>query len=509
MSDRAFLCQISEGDWEISRYIGVYGNREGSERKGEIQYFDAGSNTVQSIIEDLIGMRKGDVVFFHVLREKQESTIHGVYRVREEPFYNDQRIWKSENFVYPYRFCFEPHPEHSDLCKNDANITVSQFYAAVEAGIIRSILTLEREERGAAHAVKTITREDAQEIIKLLYREFSTQHTKQTIEFKPLKLSGFPLKNYIKRVGEIEFPVKAVVAYKLGRADPNFIQFIPACKNNEYDFLIQTFVGSTARKPVDLLCIGYQKSKKTITIIEAKKDKAEIKDLIQLLHYQEILRIRTTKSDNAHHIFSACLIAQKFATDLVDYCFLRNTIIPWEEVRLLKYTPTSNGTDADFELQTLSKPTYIAFKIYPKIATDISNVWSDPSNFYYTIMRVSKPKITVEISLQEKDVIILQKYFQHDSSKSPIGRVLIYKVHKKCTPKELTKFMEYLYKEVNNAEEKFMAVEPILIAQEYDAITASFIEKYNTYETQALRQPIIAFTTLDLHVSPDQLNTPF
>lgn len=496
MGNRAFLCQISGRDWEISRCIGVYGNREGSERKGKIQYFDAGSNTVQSIIEDLVGMRKGDIVFFHVIREGKESTIHGVYRIREEPFYNAERIWKSENFVYPYRFCFEPHPEHIDLCKYDANITVSQFYAAIEAGIIRSILTLEREERGAAHAVKTITREDAREIIKMLYREFPTRRAEQTIEFKPLKLSGPPLKNYIKRVGEIEFPVKAIVANKLGREDPKFIQFIPACKNAEYDFLIQTFVGSTARKPVDLLCIGYQKSEKTITIIEAKKDKAEIKDLIQLLHYQEVLRIRTYKANDAHYNFSTCLIAQKFSADLVDYCFLRNIVIPWEETCLLRYTPISNGTDADFALQELLKPTYFTTKTFPKIPMDISKVWSDPLNFYYTIRRERIPNTAVEILSQNENTIILQKYFQHDGLKNPIGRVLINRIHKKCTPKELTKFMEYLYKEANNEKEKFMVVEPIMISEDYDALSASFIKKYNEYETRALRQSISAYTTL-------------
>ena len=495
LGNRAFLCQISEEDWEISRCIGVYGNREGTERSGEIKYFEPTSNTVQSIIEDLVGMRKGDIVFFHVIREGNESTIHGVYRVKEEPFYNNKKIWKSKHFIYPYRFCFEPHPEHMELCKHDASITVSQFYAAIETGIIRSILTLEREERGAAHAVKTLTREDAQEIIKLLYREFPRRRLEQRIEFKPLTLKGPHLKNYITRIGEIEFPIKAVIAYKLGQADPNFIQFIPACKSAEYDFLIQTFVGSTARKPVDLLCIGYQNSEKTMTIIEVKTDKAETKDLIQLLRYQEILRIRATKNDSAYHTFSACLVAQRFTTDLIDYCSIRNMMIPWEEIRLLKYIPLSSGADADFKLQVSSKPTYITSRTYPKTPTNISKIWSDPCNFYYTIMQET-PKIATEILSQDKDRIILQKYCMHNSSRSPIGRVLIYKIPKKCTPKEFTEFMKCLYKEANNTKEKFMAIEPILISEDYDTITASFIEKYNTYETQTLRQPITAFITI-------------
>jgi len=38
MEERAFLCQISEKDWKISRVKGVYGNREKSVKKGEVKY---------------------------------------------------------------------------------------------------------------------------------------------------------------------------------------------------------------------------------------------------------------------------------------------------------------------------------------------------------------------------------------------------------------------------------------------------------------------------------------
>jgi hypothetical protein len=351
MGGRAFLCQISEDDWYISRVLGVYGNREGSERKGKVRYFGESSPTVQSTIEDLVGMRKGDLVFFHVLRKDEESSIHGVYRVREEPFFNEQRLWKSEYFIYPYRFCFEPHPEHVNLCRYDASIAVSQFYASVEIGEIRSIVTLEREERGAAHAVKGVAREDAEKIIEALYREFPTRRLQQPVKFEPLKISGPHLRNHIKRIGEIEFALKAVVAYKLGQEDPNFTQFIPACRDRQYDFLIQTFIGQTIRRPVDLVCIGYGNSERALTIIEVKRDIAKIDDLVQLLNYQEIFRIRGDEVSNLN--FSACLLAKRFQPELVNYCHLRNLFIPWEEIVLLSYTPISNGTDAKFTIQTL------------------------------------------------------------------------------------------------------------------------------------------------------------
>jgi hypothetical protein len=490
VSERAFICQISEEDWIVSRSIGVYGNREGSERKGKVKYFSPNSTTVQSIIEDLIGMRKGDLIFFHVIRGGRESSIHGVYRVRGEPFYSSQKLnWKSKFFVYPYRFSFEPHPEHAILCKYDASIPVSQFYAAIEMGTIRSIITLEREERGPAHAVKTITREDAREIIKLLYREFPKRSVQQPINFSPIQISGAPLKNHIKRVGELEFSVKAVIAYKLGQEDPDFIQLIPACRTIKYDFLIQNYIGQTMRRPVDFICIGYGNSVKMISIIEVKKGVAGLDDLFQLLSYQEIFRIRNVGRDESNYNFSPCLLAREFQIELINYCYLRNMFIPWERITLIKYNPVSGGRDATFTVQTLQRPTHLISKPHSlRGKINISEILSNPQEFYYTLKEGLIGKTSVEVLSSEENVILLRKYHQVDGS--TLGYMLIYIVPRKCDVNEYIKFMKCLYERAENTKEKFMAIEPILISRGYDSLVTSFIEQYNDYETQAMRQPI-------------------
>ena len=494
MKERAFICQISEEDWKISRSIGVYGNREGSERGGSVRYFEDDSQTVQSIIEDLIGMRKGDLVFFHVIREEGESSIHGVYRVREEPFYSTQNVgWRSKTFVYPYRFCFEPHPDYEVLCKYDAHIPVSLFYASIEVGTIRSILTLEREEYGPAHAVKTVTREDAKEIIKLLCREFPKRRLEQPITFNPLQITNkTPLRDRIKGVGRLEFSVKAVIAYKLGQGDPNLTQLIPACRTNNYDFLIQSYIGQTIRRPADFICIGYEDSKKIVSITEVKKDRAILDDLVQLLRYQEIFRMRNVGRDLTSYEFSPCLVAQRFQNELVNYCSLRNLFIPWEKIVLIKYEPLLNGTDATFKVQDLSRPVVSTFIYYPltKKEINISKIRSNPQEFYFTLKEGLTGEVDVEISLDEGNVILLEKYYRVDGS--TLGRVLIYICHGKCDVEEFAKFMKRLYEEAEKAKEKFMAIEPVLISNDYNSLVISFINLYNRYEAQALRQPIVA-----------------
>jgi len=497
MPNHAFICQISEEDWLLSREIGFYGNREGSERRGGIRYFDSGSPTVQSIIEDLIGMRKGDLVFFHVIKTAEgESSIHGVYQVRDEPFYNDVRIWKSSShFVFPYRFCFEPHPEHTELCKYDVNILVSEFYAAIENGDIRSISTLEREVRGAAHAVKTISREDAEQIVKLLYRSFHNRRLQRPVNFKPRQFKNVsPLRDHIKRIGEVEFAVKALVAYKLGREDPALIRLIPACRNTEYDFLIQTFIGQTIRKPVDFLIIGYKDSSKKVTTIEAKKDRAEIEHLVQLLRYQEAFKIRNADKGALAYEYSSCLLAKRFEQELIQYVSTRNLYVPWEKIILLEYTPSHNGRDATFNTLTLRRPTVLPSKTFPKTKVDVADSRSDPEGFYSELGKDIPTKINLEFLSSEGNFILLRKYYSPNKVKAILSHVLIDVVDGKCTDKEFVEFMDRLHREVLKFQGNFMAVEPILIAEDYDNLVAFFIDKYNTYETRAGKQPISAYS---------------
>ncbi|MEM3565037.1 MAG: hypothetical protein QXR19_17555, partial [Candidatus Jordarchaeaceae archaeon] len=312
-------------------------------------------------------------------------------------------------------------------------------------------------------------------------------------KFEPLKISGPHLRNYIKRVGEIEFALKAVVAYKLGQEDPDFTHFIPACRYGQYDFLIQTFIGQTIRRPVDLVCIGYGNSERTLTIIEVKRDIAKIDDLVQLLNYQEILRIRDIECSNLN--FSACLLARRFQPELVNYCHLRNLFIPWEKAVLLSYTPTSNGTDANFTIQTLPEDAQpsIPQKGHPKIGIDISQIHSNPEEFYYKLGREITPRTGIEISSTNKNVTILRKYYMSNSLKTTLGYILIYTVPATCEIRDFIEFMRKLYVEANKLKGKFIMVEPVIIAKDYENLITLFIEQYNNLEKRALRKPISTY----------------
>ena len=56
----AFICQISEADWDIAKVIGLYANREKKSDGSELSEV-----IITSIIRDLISIQPSDKLFFH------------------------------------------------------------------------------------------------------------------------------------------------------------------------------------------------------------------------------------------------------------------------------------------------------------------------------------------------------------------------------------------------------------------------------------------------------------
>jgi len=498
----AFICQLSQIDWTISREVGVYGNREGSEREGKLRYFSAsarGDDIIQSIIEDLIGMRKGNVVFFHVIKtDKGESSVHGVYRVDEEPFYNETvKIWKSDpRLVYPYRFCFRPDPEHIELCRYDASITVKDLYRSIEDRTIRSILTLEREERGRAHAVKKISDDDAKEIVKLLYRSFHSCRLDTALDFKPMHMQMRRLRQCISRIGEIEFAIKALVAYELAQESNRLTHHIPACRGGSYDFMVEAFLGQTMRRPLDIMCVSTRSSEKLVTVIEAKTKAASIEDLVQALEYQQIFRLRNVDRGSLGYRMSTCILAQRFHCDLIAYASIRNRVLSREEIVLLKYAPTKEGTDAEFSVQdrveTCQSKPRVAF---PRISVSdpLQQICSKPDKFYDVFLEKRVPlEVRVEHQSSREHVATFEKLCRIEGKMTSLGHIVIYEVRKRCGLEDLARLMNCIHEEAVKLQGDFTAVEPILLASDYADSSAFFIDQYNNHEARAGRQPIYA-----------------
>lgn len=340
----SFICAISERDWEISRKRGIYGNKILKEKNHE----EFSPTTKYSIIRDLAGMKKGDKIFFHVIKTGENSRIHGIYIVREEPFFDRERIWNDEFEIFPYRFLFEPHPEYKYLCSQDANIEVIDFYELIEQRKIWSLATLENEMNIEARSVRKI--EDGKEtieILRLLHRDLRHRRSNINFTFLPYNRPNniIPIRDCIKDIGRYENSIKALLMYKIGHNDPSIINIMGPIS----DFLNEVFIAQTTRKSIDILCINnHPSNSKKYIICEVKTNKCSSNSLNQVLYYMDLFK-RKDLVDIYNDIIIGALIGQNFEKEIVKFSQKKNRQGVNGSIMLIKYTPIENGKDAIFE----------------------------------------------------------------------------------------------------------------------------------------------------------------
>jgi len=343
----SFICSISERDWEVSRTKGVYGNKAGKiDDKG--RYREFAPKTKYSIIRDLIGMKEGDKVFFHVLSESGPSRIHGIYVVRNLPFYHTQKIWNDPYELYPYRFLFKPHPSYDSLCEYGGNIEVVDFYELIEQRKIWSLVTLENEINIEARSIRKIEDgKDTEEIMRLLHRDFKCRRLNKKITFSPIPLSSqaTPLRNFVKDIGNYENSIKALLMYKMSQNDPTIINILGSVS----DFMNEVFIAQTTRKMMDILSIqNLDANSKRYIISEVKTYKCQSDSLWQVLHYMDLFKQKELVNIHSD-IVDGCLIGQRFDDEVIDFTKRRNAQGVNGNILLIQYNPIKNGSDANFQ----------------------------------------------------------------------------------------------------------------------------------------------------------------
>lgn len=341
----AFICSISERDWELSLRYGIYGNKKGKLlESGDYKEF---SPTVKySIIRDLAGMKEGDVLFFHVIRKGVPSSIHGVYSVRGEPFYDESEIWDDNNEIFPYRFLVSPHPDYEALCKYDASIDVINFYELIEKRKIWSLATLENEVNLEARSVRKIEGNEANEIIRLLHRDFRQRKKMAKTEFKLISSpkTVVPLHKCISDIGRYENSIKALLMYKLKTGDKE----ITNAFGKVIDFFNEVYIAQTTRKLIDILCIAEKENGYKYILSEVKTDKCDKNSLVQLLYYMDLFK-QKDKVNLQNDAIMGVLIGKSFDKDVIDFAKERNMQGVNGSLILLGYEPTKGGNDANIK----------------------------------------------------------------------------------------------------------------------------------------------------------------
>jgi len=340
----AFICSISDRDWKTSLTKGIYGNKIGRiGQQGLYQQFDP--KTKYSIIRDLTGMNIGDVVFFHVLGRGIPSSVHGVYNIRSNPFYDESMIWSDSFEVFPYRFLFSPHPEYRYLCNYDANVDITNFYELIESRRIWSLATLENEVNIEARSIRKIGEDEANEIIRLLHRDYRQRRIRERVVFNLLQppIGAIPLHNKIGDIGRYENSIKAFLMYKLAQRDPYLLNIF----GDITDFMNEVFIAQTTRKSIDILCINKIEKSSTYIISEVKTGKCDTKSLSQVLYYMDLFKQKDLVDVNSD-IIIGCLIGRTFDKHVTEYSRERNRQGVNGSLILLKYQPSADGRSATF-----------------------------------------------------------------------------------------------------------------------------------------------------------------
>lgn len=475
----AFICQISERDWLVSRELGIYGNRINKPESHE----ELRNQDRLSVIRDLIGIKEGDLVFFHVVRSAEQSTIRGVYEARSKAFFDSTKIWDDSYDTFPHRFLFKPHEEFKDLCLSDSYINVSEFYAKIEQKKIWSQATLENERNIEKRAVRKISNEDAEEIVKLLLRDFSAE-SKQKYRVRLIEMSKVAkdLRLCIDSIGNIENAIKALLMYEL-REKTKFVENV---FGDVADFMNEVFVAQTTRKLFDILVINNKLKGRNYFIIEAKTDQFKPDNLSQLLSYIDLFRQKelfNIKNDN----IIGCILSKGIHDDVINFVSLYNQLGIFDKVIMLTYNPKDSGRDAEFKIKdNLERASFELLSKAPVFNLDIKGTEVTEKNILSLPIFRTLPNITRSIfnKIEEKNIFVLQEdQLKKDGLKEKFSYLYLQVFKERLDWVKFKVFMQGLKDFVDNfGESDYMETCPIIIALGFETRVLSFINFYNTYQ---------------------------
>ena len=482
----AFICQVSDTDWQISRIKGVYGNRKNKPDSRE----PLRRQDQLSVIRDLIAVRPGDLIFFHVIGGG--SGIHGPYTPRTDPYYDDSIIWDNSKETFPYRFMFKPFPGYELLCETDMAIGVSNLYQAIEAREVWSIATLENERNIEKRAVRKISLSDAQIVLNIFLREFKTNVGKALpINLTPVPSTLKHMRTQIDNVGRYENAVKALFMDKLADKHPSLVSIFPHC----IDHVNETFVAPTTRKLIDILVVSSKNNGiNHYYIVEAKNEKFGFEELRQLMWYMDLFRQRLIFRPAIDNI-SACALATVFDSDTVQFRNLHNTFSPYDPIILIQYKPTDQARDALFNIFAGTSSINMSAinitttsplpwgNLSPKddIITNVSNDLPCYDSNKYLVRSLTSQPNSNSFVIEEKNKLL----------NNTISICYIFVWDKVFSSYAFLKFIETFYKNIAPLTSyNFRAIKPVIVSRGYEPDTLNYITRYNAL---SIRRPISVF----------------
>jgi len=307
----AHIFLVSEDNFEVCIRRGVYGCvMPGTERnKAEV-------------VAGVLSIQPGDLVFFYV----KNQGIYGLWKVTDEPYFDQGKVWAHDEQMFPYRFSFEPTVSHLS--------TPVSLSDVLDLRDKRRVWTFDLNPIQQKNQYK-ITMDEARELLRLLLRNNPIRQPARPIPdlYVPGTRGKIDVEFTSSQAGRFRYEgwlnawfIRSLAGGQLKDVLGDYREFlnlVPTTFNKVMDIFL------THVTTVDSIDVPHK-----YTCIELKADRGTEKDLAQILRYESWLSRKLAAGDD--EMIQSVLVANRFADAVTEYVENRRRIEE-KTVRLIRY----------------------------------------------------------------------------------------------------------------------------------------------------------------------------
>jgi len=312
----AHILLASEDNFEVCTRHGVYGCVMPSKEWNRAE-----------VIAGVLSILPGDLVFFYV----KNRGVYGLWKIVGEPYFDETKVWASDQQMFPYRISFEPAVGFFPK-----PVSISDVLDLRDKG---RIWTFDLNPVQRKNQYK-ITMDEARELLRLLLRNNPIRQQPCAILdlYTPSTRGKIDVELASSKAGRVRYEgwLNAWFMRSLARGElkdllgdyREFLNLVPTTFNKVMDIFL------THVTTVDSIDVLHK-----YTCIELKTDRATEQDLAQVLRYEDWLARKLAAGDN--EMIQSILVATRFADTVIDYVRNRQRIEE-KTVRLISYRVTDD-----------------------------------------------------------------------------------------------------------------------------------------------------------------------
>lgn len=290
------------------------------------------------VIAGILSIQPDDLVFFYV----KNKGIYGLWKVAGEPYFDKTKVWSSNKQLFPYRLSFD-----TAVGRFSQPISLNDVLDLRDKG---QVWTFDLNPVQQKNQYK-ITTNEARELLRLLLRNNPVGQERSVIPdpYVPESKNKVSIDLASGESGQVKYEgwLNAWFMRSLARGElkellgdyREFLNLVPTTFNKVMDIFL------THVTTIDSVDVIYK-----FTCIELKVDRANEKDLAQILRYEDWLARKLAAGDK--EMIQTVLVARRFTDGVIEYVKNRRHIEE-KSVRLIVYSVTEDNQSVDLQEVTI------------------------------------------------------------------------------------------------------------------------------------------------------------